>query len=121
MSTVETPLRRGEVVVVNLDPVLGHEIGRTRPAVVIQNDVGNRYSPTAIVAALTSHSDRKAMFPFCVAVDKGEGGLSQTSIVNTAQIRTVDKRRIVGQPLGRLSASTMLAVDTALRMSLGLY
>lgn len=112
--------RRGDVVMVNLDPVVGREIGSSRPAVVVQNDVGNRFSPTLIVAAITGFSKAKAKFPFCVAVRAGEGGLSKDSIVNAALIRTIDKRRIAGTPLGRLQALTFDSVDEALRVSLAL-
>jgi len=113
-------LRRGDVVRVNLDPVVGHEVGKTRPAVVVQNDVGNRFSPTVIVAAITDYSEKKARFPVCVPVEKGEAGLERRSLVNAAQIRTVDRRRIAGPSLGRLSPDSMKRVDQALRVSLEL-
>lgn len=113
-------VRRGDVVLVNLDPVIGHEIGNQRPAVVVQNDVGNRFSPTVIVAAVTNYSEKKAAFPICVPVKPGEGGLKKRSIVNTSQIRTIDRRRIAGTRLGRLGPDTMLMLDEALGVSLGL-
>lgn len=113
-----TAFRRGDVVMVNLDPVVGREIGFSSPAVVIQNDVGNRFSPTLIVAAITGFSKAKAKFPFCVVLRAGEGGLSKDSVVNAAQIRTIDKRRIAPPRLGCLDRPTMAAVDEALRVSL---
>jgi mRNA interferase MazF len=116
----EKQLLRGDVVLVNLEPVIGHEIGRTRPAIVVQNDVGNRFSPTVIVVAITRYTPQKAKFPICAVLESGEGGLEKKSIANASQVRTVDKRRIVGGPLGRASAEAMEAVDRALRTSLAL-
>ena len=113
-------LRRGDVIRVNLDPVVGREIGKTRPAVIVQNDVGNRFSPTIIVAAITRYSKEKVRFPFCVPVSAGDGGLSSASIVNASQIRTIDGKRSAGPPLGRLAAESMERVDMALRVSLEL-
>jgi mRNA interferase MazF len=108
------------VVLVSLDPVVGREVGKTRPAVVVQNDVGNRFSPTVIVVAITSYSAKKASYPICAAIEEGEGGLRRRSIANASQVRTVDRARLVGPPLGRLAAATMRRIDDALRDSLGL-
>ncbi|MBM4356009.1 MAG: type II toxin-antitoxin system PemK/MazF family toxin [Deltaproteobacteria bacterium] len=113
-------LRRGDVVLVNLDPVVGNEIGKTRPALVVQNDVGNRYSPTVIVVAITEFGADKARFPICVPLEAGDGGLAKRSMANASQVRTVDRRRIVGAPLGRLAVPAMAKVDAALRISLEL-
>jgi len=113
-------IRRGDVVLVNLDPTVGSEIGKTRPAVVVQNDVGNRFSATVIVVAITSYSLRKATFPVCVEIASGEAGLSRRSIANASQIRTVDRARLADAPLGRLMVPTMKALDEALRLSLAL-
>ncbi len=85
--------RRGEVYWVQLDPTIGTEIAKTRPAVIISNDIGNEYSARVIVAAVTSqHLDR--IYPFEVLVEAGEGGLAQRSKVLLDQIRSVDKRRL---------------------------
>lgn len=113
-------VRRGDVVLVNLDLVVGREIGRRRPAMVVQNDVGNEHSPTVIVATVTSWTKRKERFPVCVTVPTGAGGLDRRSIVNAAQVRTVDRVRLVGPPLGRLPTAVMREVDEALRVSLAL-
>ncbi len=113
------PIRRGDIVLVNLDPVVGHEVGKTRPAVVIQNDVGNKYSPTVIVATITSYSDTKARFPICAVIEPWAGGLTKRRIVNAAQIRTVDRSRLV-ETLGSLDGKDMAKVDAALRVSLEL-
>ena len=112
-------VKRGDVVHVRFDPVVGREIGKTRPAVVIQNDVGNRVAPTTIVAALTAYSAKKAEYPFCVTIATGEAGIRKRSVVNCAHIRTVDRSRI-RKRLGELDAVTMDAVDEALRVSLSL-
>lgn len=85
-------IRRGDVIRVKLDPVVAHEIGKARPAVVVQNDVGNEHSPTLIVVALTGYDARKARFPICATLDAGDGGLDRRSIANASQIRTRETR-----------------------------
>ena len=109
--------RRGDIWTVDLEPVVGSEQGRTRPALVIQNDIGNLYSPVLIMAALTSGED--ARYDVQVQVKAPEGGLHQNSIVLLNQIRTIDKRR-VGRFWGHLSPQTMQRVDDAIKISLGL-
>ena len=109
--------RRGEVWTVDLEPVVGSEQGKAWPALIIQNDIGNIYSPVLIVAALTSGDE--ARYDVQVEVKAPEGGLYHNSIVLLNQIRTIDKRR-VGRYWGRLSAQTMLQVDEAIKISLGL-
>lgn len=115
-----TPLspRRGEVYRVAFDPTLGSEIRKTRPALVIQNDVANRRSPIVIVAAITSKVDAR-VYPTEVAVPRGEGGLAGDSLVLLNQIRSIDRLRLV-RKLGRLPPLRMRHVDRALRVSLGL-
>ena len=109
---------RGEVILVDFDPTVGAEIRKRRPAVVIQNDIDNRHSPITIVAAMTSRVDDE-IFPTEVVVAPPEGGLSKPSVVLLNQIRSVDRKRLVGR-LGRLKPETMARVDRALRISLGL-
>lgn len=111
--------RRGEIYVVRFDPTVGAEIRKARPALVIQNDVGNRVSPLTIVAAISSRRDPGRVYPTDVPVSKGEGGLAAESAVLTNQIRSVDKQRL-GKRLGRLKPATMGQVDQALLVSLGL-
>ena len=118
--TLSPRIRRGDVILVNLDPVIGHEIGRKRPAVVIQNDVGNEHSPTLIVVAVTDYHPKKARFPICVVLDRGDGGLDRRSVANASQIRTIDRRRVVGSPLGSLSTPAMERVVAAVKVSLAL-
>jgi mRNA interferase MazF len=109
--------RRGDVWTVDLEPVVGSEQGKARPALIIQNDIGNHYSPVLIVAALTS--GERARYDVEVEVKAPEGGLHHNSLVLLNQIRTIDKRR-VGRFWGRLSTQTMCRVDRAIEISLGL-
>ena len=109
--------RRGDIWTVDLEPVIGSEQGKARPALIIQNDIGNLYSPVLIVAALTS--GEQARYDVQVEVKAPEGGLPHNSIVLLNQIRTIDKKR-VGRYWGRLSAQTMQQVDKAIQISLGL-
>jgi len=109
--------RRGEIWAVDLEPVVGSEQGKVRPALIIQNDIGNLYSPVLIVAAITSAEN--ARYDVQIEVKAPEGGLYHNSLVLLNQIRTIDKRR-VGRYWGRLSAETMQRVDEAIKISLGL-
>jgi mRNA interferase MazF len=109
--------RRGDIWMVDLEPVVGSEQGKARPALILQNDIGNEYSPVLIVAAITS-GDR-ARYDVQVEVKAPEAGLQHDSIVLLNQIRTIDKRR-VGRYWGHLSEQTMKQVDEAIKISLGL-
>jgi mRNA interferase MazF len=110
--------RRGEVYLVVFDPALGHEIKKTRPALVIQNDVGNEFSSTTIVAAITSRLSERA-YPIEVVVEPGRSGLQMASTVRLDQIRTVDKSRLIRR-LGATDTPTLQRVDRAIQISLGL-
>jgi mRNA interferase MazF len=111
--------RRGDIYLVTFDPGRGHEIKKTRPAVVIQNDIGNRYSPVTIVAAVTSKLSTTP-YPVEVVVTPSKGnGLTLSSAVNLGQIRSVDRERLVKR-VGTLDAVTMRKVDEALMISVGL-
>lgn len=109
--------KRGDVYYVNFDPTVGVEIRKTRPALIIQNNLGNTHSQATIVAAITSTA--REAFPYEVPVAAGEGGLSKASIVLLNQVRTIDKKRL-GRKLGATSADTMKKVDRAIAISLGL-
>lgn len=85
--------KRGEVYLVNFDPTIGAEIQKTRPAIVLQNDVANRWSPITIVAAITSQFE-ESLYPTEVLVNTHEGGLTVDSVVLLNQIRSIDKRRL---------------------------
>jgi mRNA interferase MazF len=110
--------KRGEVYLVNFDPTIGAEIQKTRPALVIQNDVANRHSPITIVAAITSQFD-EPLYPTEVFIQPPEGGLTIPSVVLLNQIRSIDKRRLVRR-LGMLTPATMERVNRATLISLGL-
>lgn len=110
--------RRGEVYLVSFDPTRGAEIRKTRPALVVQNDIANRHSPITIVAAITSQFE-EPLYPTEVIVQVREGGLQVDSVVLLNQIRSIDKQRLLRR-LGKLSPETMRRVDRALILSLGL-
>jgi len=112
-------IRRGDIYLVSFDPTVGHEIKKTRPAVVVQNDIGNKYNSIVIVAAITS-TISKAAHPIMVVVEPSSAnGLGSPSTVRLDQIRSVDKMRLVRR-LGKLDASSMEAVNQAILISLGL-
>ena len=111
--TLPSP-RRGEVWLVNFHPGRGSEQQGVRPALIIQNNVGNQYAATTIVAAITSTIK---IYPVTVPLKKGEGGLKQTSVINLAQILTIDKTRLQ-RKLGALRTETLDQVNTSIRISL---
>jgi mRNA interferase MazF len=110
--------KRGEVYLVNFDPTIGAEIQKTRPALVVQNDIANRHSPITIVTAITSQFD-DPLYPTEVFIQPPEGGLTLASVVLLNQVRSIDKRRLVRR-LGVLTLATMERVDRAILISLGL-
>jgi len=114
---ISTP-KRGEVWFVSFDPSLGAEIQKTRPALILQNDTANRYSPITIVAAITSQFDEE-LYPTEVSIRAAEGGLQSNSVVLLNQIRSIDKQRLVRR-LGTVTRATMVRVDRAIQISLGL-
>ena len=109
---------RGELYIADLDPVVGSEQGGLRPVLVIQNDTGNRYSPTVIVLAVTSQL-QKARLPTHVVLAAEGRGLERDSVVLAEQVRTLDKRRL-RERIGRLAPGDMAQVNRALMVSLGL-
>ncbi len=119
-------IRRGDIYYADLSPVVGSEQGGVRPVLIVQNDVGNKHSPTVIAAAITSQTG-KARLPTHIAVtgdslggDKGLGsGLAKNSIILLEQIRTLDKKRLKDK-MGHLDESTMQQVNNALNVSFGL-
>src|SRR5205085_11599355 len=110
--------RRGEIYLTALDPALGHEIKKTRTALVIQNDVTNRYGMTTIVAAITSKVSLPS-YPNEVVIPPETTGLEVVSTVRLDQIRTVDRKRLIKR-LGKVDAHLMRKVDEAISISLGL-
>jgi len=111
-------VKRGDIYYANLSPVVGSEQGGHRPVLVIQNDVGNKYSPTVIVAAITSQIS-KAKLPTHVEVSSQMYNLEKDSVILLEQLRTVDKRRL-REKVTHLSEEIMVKVDEAIRVSLGL-
>ena len=112
-------VKRGEIYYADLSPVVGSEQGGLRPVLIVQNDVGNRHSPTVISAAITSQKD-KAHLPTHIAVQADRCGLTRDSIVLLEQIRTIDKRRLKDR-MGSLDRPSMHQVDEALQISFGLH
>ena len=117
MARIASP-RRGEVYLVNFDPTVGSEIRKTRPALVIQNDIANEHSPITIVAAITSKFDDK-LYPTEVLIRSGEAGMKQESVVLMNQIRSIDRQRLV-KKIGRVNEKTMKRIDASIKISLGL-
>ena len=112
-------IKRGEVYYADLSPVVGSEQGGTRPVLIVQNDTGNKHSPTVIAAAITSQTG-KARLPTHISIAGGSVGLSKDSIILLEQIRTIDKRRL-REHMGRLDDAHMSLVDDAIAISFGLH
>ncbi|MBO5068489.1 MAG: type II toxin-antitoxin system PemK/MazF family toxin [Clostridia bacterium] len=110
-------IKRGELYYADLSPVVGSEQGGVRPILIVQNDTGNKYSPTIIAAAVTSQIN-KAKLPTHIELNAHEYGLIKDSVILLEQIRTLDKRRLK-ERIGELPPSTMKKVNTALLISLG--
>ena len=111
-------VKRGDIYYADLSPVVGSEQGGIRPVLIIQNDVGNKYSPTVIAAAITSRIN-KAKMPTHIELSAQDYGLSKDSVILTEQIRTLDKKRL-REKIGKLDDKLMLKVDEALSVSFGL-
>ena len=111
-------VKRGDVFYADLNPVVGSEQGGIRPVLIIQNDIGNKYSPTVIIAAITSKID-KAKLPTHVKIEANLDEINRDSIILLEQIRTIDKKRL-HQKITHLDEETMEKVDKALAISLGL-
>ncbi len=111
-------VKRGEIYYADLSPVVGSEQGGIRPVLIVQNDVGNRYSPTVIAAAITSQKE-KAKLPTHIQLDSHRCGLAKDSVVLLEQIRTLDKKRLK-EKMGRLDEPAMHQIDRALSISFGL-
>ncbi len=111
-------VKRGDIYYADLSPVVGSEQGGLRPVLIIQNDVGNKYSPTVIAAAITSRLG-KTRLPTHIDIYADKAGLSKDSVVLLEQIRTLDKRRLK-EKMGHLDEAAMHRVDTAIAVSFGL-
>ena len=111
-------VKRGDIFYADLSPVVGSEQGGIRPVIIIQNDIGNRYSPTVIVAAITSQIN-KAKLPTHVEISSEEYGLNRDSVVLLEQIRTLDKKRLK-EKIGHMTEADMKKVDKSLLISISL-
>ena len=111
-------IKRGEIYYADLSPVIGSEQGGTRPVLIVQNDVGNKFSPTVIAAAITSRTD-KSKLPTHIEVFADKYGLARDSVILLEQIRTIDKKRLK-EKMGCLDVNAMHRVDKALSVSFGL-
>ena len=111
-------IKRGEIYYADLSPVVGSEQGGVRPVLIVQNDVGNKFSPTVIAAAITSQRDKNNL-PTHIEVDARSCGLAKDSVVLLEQVRTIDKRRLK-EKMGSLDTSDMGKVNQALSVSFGL-
>jgi len=115
---VDMSVRRGDIYFADLSPVVGSEQGGIRPVLIVQNNVGNRHSPTVIAAAITSQIN-KARLPTHIELSGQSFGLTRDSVVLLEQIRTIDKRRLL-ERMGKLDEGVMNRVDEALAVSFGL-
>ena len=116
---VDNSVKRGDIFYADLSPVVGSEQGGVRPVLIVQNDTGNRHSPTVIAAAITSQTG-KARLPTHISVAPLSCGLPKESVILLEQVRTLDKRRLREQ-MGRLDEGVMKQVDTAIAVSFGLH
>jgi mRNA interferase MazF len=118
VNFVDTIVKRGEIYYADLSPVVGSEQGGVRPVLIVQNDTGNRHSPTVIAAAITSQTG-KAKLPTHIEVAADRCGLPKDSVILLEQIRTLDKRRL-RERMGRVDGAVMAEVDEAIAVSFGL-
>ncbi len=111
-------VKRGDIYYADLSPVVGSEQGGVRPVLIVQNDIGNKYSPTVIAAAITSQIN-KAKMPTHIEISAEEYGLNKDSVILLEQVRTIDKRRL-REKIGHLDETLMSRVNNALAISFGL-
>ena len=116
---IKSDIKKGDIYYASLNPVVGSEQKGERPVVVIQNNLGNKYSPTVIIAAITSQIN-KAKLPTHIEISSSEYGLNKDSVILLEQIRTIDKKRL-REKIGYLDNKTMLKVNNGLQISLDLF
>jgi len=114
------PVLRGDVYQANLDPIIGSEIGKQRPVVIIQNNTGNKFSPVLIVVPISSTKEITKPLPIMVFVKKGEGGLDEDSYVDCGQIRTLNKEKRFLWKHGSFSQERMYEINLAIRKSISI-
>lgn len=117
--SINNDIKRGDLYYADLSPVIGSEQGGVRPVLIVQNDVGNKYSPTVIISAITSQIN-KAKLPTHVEIKANEYGLNKDSVILLEQIRTIDKKRL-REKIGCLDEDMMMKVEAGLQISLGLF
>jgi len=110
---------KGDVVSVDLEPIIGSETGKIRPCLIVQNNINNEHSPTTIIVVITGRDRFKKKYPTHVWIDKGEGGLTKDSVIQCEQIRTIDKRRIT-KKLGSVNNDCLQKVEEAIKITLAL-
>lgn len=115
---MDVTVKRGDIYYADLSPVIGSEQGGVRPVLIVQNDMGNRFSPTVIAAAITSQTE-KSRLPTHISVRSHDCGLARDSVVLLEQIRTIDKKRLK-ERMGKLDDRSMNQVNRALSISFGL-
>lgn len=111
-------IKRGDIYYADLSPVVGSEQGGVRPVLIVQNNMGNKYSPTVIAAAITSQQS-KANIPTHITIESDSSGLSKNSVVLLEQVRTIDKQRLK-EKMGSIGQRTMNRIDEAISISMGL-
>ncbi len=111
-------IKRGDIYYADLSPVVGSEQGGVRPVLIVQNNMGNKYSPTVIAAAITSQQS-KANIPTHITIESDSSGLSKNSVVLLEQVRTIDKQRLK-EKMGSIGQSTMNKINEAISISMGL-
>jgi mRNA interferase MazF len=112
-------INRGDILLINLEPVKGSEQGRVRPCLVVQSDLFNKYSPTTIIVPITSHLPDKN-YPQTIIINKKETGLKKDSSFLCNQLRTISTKERAISRIGKLNLGTMKKVDEAIKISLGL-
>jgi mRNA interferase MazF len=118
VKKVDNEIKRGDIYYADLSPVVGSEQGGMRPVLIVQNDVGNKHSPTVIAAAITSQIN-KARLPTHIELSANSYGLTKDSVILLEQIRTIDKRRL-REKMGNIDTSLMSRIDTAIAVSFGI-
>lgn len=120
-NPIFNPVLRGDIYMVNLDPVIGREIGKSRPAVIIQNNIGNKLSPVTIIAPISSVKEITKPLPIMIFLDKSISGLKFDSYIDCGQIRTVDIHGRLIKKIGHLPETKISELNKALKISLDLF
>jgi mRNA interferase MazF len=117
---MRTENRRGDIILVDLEPVRGSEQGRVRPCIIVQNDIANKFSPVTNIIPVTDAKNVKKWYPCLVNLKKDESGLEKDSVAQCNQIRTIDAERRIIKQIGHISGQKMKEIDRALKIQLAL-